>query len=191
MEKATLKSIIIGLKLSGLSFADISTRLKEDYDIEMSRQAVCGMYNRAMSKNKLDDSVAMAIMTTDVCRFYSLGKSIYEIKDIISNSKYELTINQIKLIIRNNKEVVDEMINEYINTAVNNITDFDKLIAFNGVVPSDKVIYYIKEKAVEKIFVSNSKELLNSLLNNGVDKTIIKDTAKRFNIAKNISEIMQ
>ena len=189
MEKATLKSIIIGLKISGLSFADISARLKDDYDIEMSRQAVCGMYNRAMSKDKEKDSVAVAVMTTDVCRYISLGLSINEVAEITNTGEYNLTLSQIKGIIKNNKDVINEMIDSYVKIAVNDIEGFKDKIKYNNKTPSEKIISLIEERAINEIFVSNSKELLKALLNKGVDKALIKNTAKKFNIANNISEL--
>lgn len=190
MEKATLKSIIIGLKMSGLSFAEIAIRLKEDYEVDMSRQAVCGMYNRAMSKDSGNNSVAMAVMTTDVCRYSSLGLTPSNIKEVIEGKEYNLTVNQIKTILKNNGSVINEMIDSYVELAVNDIESFEDKLEFDGVKPTVKTVYFIKEKATEEILLRNSKNILKSLLNSGVDKTIIKHTAKRFNIANSISELM-
>ena len=49
MDKKSLKSVVVGYKMGGMSYADIATKLEEEYGVKMSRQAVNGLYKRATS----------------------------------------------------------------------------------------------------------------------------------------------
>ena len=51
MDSKTLKAFVIEHKDKGLSYQDISDKLREDFNIIRSRQALQGIYTRAMNSN--------------------------------------------------------------------------------------------------------------------------------------------
>lgn len=137
MSKNELKALIIRLRDNGCSYGEISNVLKSEYGIEMSRQSVCGMYTRSVSKGKEKE-----VNRLDVIMYSVLGYSPLDIREILKdNTEYSLSAMDIKDIIAESRELIKENRDRKVrtlakalydgtdNTGVNNILSYNNRVA--------------------------------------------------------------
>lgn len=137
MSKNELKVLIIRLRDSGCSYGEISNVLKSEYGIEMSRQSVCGMYTRSVSKGKEKE-----VNRLDVIMYSVLGYSPLDIREILKdNTEYGLSAMDIKDIIAESRELIKENRDRKVrtlaralydgtdSTGVNNILSYNNKVA--------------------------------------------------------------
>lgn len=137
MSKNELKVLIIRLRDSGCSYGEISNVLKSEYGIEMSRQSVCGMYTRSVSKGKEKE-----VNRLDVVMYSVLGYSPLDIREILKgNTEYSLSAMDIKDIIAESRELIKENRDRKVrtlaralydgtdSTGVNNILSYNNKVA--------------------------------------------------------------
>jgi len=137
MSKNELKVLIIRLRDSGCSYGEISNVLKSEYGIEMSRQSVCGMYTRSVSKGKEKE-----VNRLDVVMYSVLGYSPLDIREILKdNTEYSLSAMDIKDIIAESRELIKENRDRKVrtlaralydgtdNAGVNNILSYNNRVA--------------------------------------------------------------
>lgn len=137
MSKNELKVLIIRLRDSGCSYGEISNVLKSEYGIEMSRQSVCGMYTRSVSKGKEKE-----VNRIDVIMYSVLGYSPLDIREILKdNTEYSLSAMDIKDIIAESRELIKENRDRKVrtlaralydgtdNTGINNILSYNNKVA--------------------------------------------------------------
>ena len=137
MSKNELKVLIIRLRDSGCSYGEISNVLKSEYGIEMSRQSVCGMYTRSVSKGKEKE-----VNRLDVIMYSVLGYSTLDIREILKdNTEYSLSAMDIKDIIAESRELIKENRDRKVRTlaralydgidrlGVNNILSYNNKVA--------------------------------------------------------------
>lgn len=137
MSKNELKVLIIRLRDNGCSYGEISNVLKSEYGIEMSRQSVCGMYTRSVSKGKEKE-----VNRLDVIMYSVLGYSPLDIREILKdNTEYSLSAMDIKDIIAESRELIKENRDRKVRTlaralydgtdspGVNNILSYNNKVA--------------------------------------------------------------
>lgn len=137
MSKNELKVLIIRLRDSGCSYGEISNVLKSEYGIEMSRQSVCGMYTRSVSKGKEKE-----VNRLDVIMYSVLGYSPLDIREILKdNTEYSLSAMDIKDIIAESRELIKENRDRKVrtlaralydgtdNTGISNILSYNNKVA--------------------------------------------------------------
>lgn len=137
MSKNELKALIIRLRDNGCSYGEISNILKSEYGIEMSRQSVCGMYTRSVSKGKEKE-----VNRLDVIMYSVLGYSPLDIREILKdNTEYSLSAMDIKDIIVESRELIKENRDRKVrtlaralydgtdNAGVNNILSYNNRVA--------------------------------------------------------------
>lgn len=137
MSKNELKALIIRLRDNGCSYGEISNVLKSEYGIEMSRQSVCGMYTRSVSKGKEKE-----VNRLDVIMYSVLGYSPLDIREILKdNTEYSLSAMDIKDIIAESRELIKENRDRKVrtlaralydgtdNAGVNNILSYNNRVA--------------------------------------------------------------
>lgn len=137
MSKNELKALIIRLRDNGCSYGEISNVLKSEYGIEMSRQSVCGMYTRSVSKGKEKE-----VNRLDVIMYSVLGYSPLDIREILKdNTEYSLSAMDIKDIIAESRELIKENRDRKVrtlaralydgtdNTGINNILSYNNRVA--------------------------------------------------------------
>lgn len=137
MSKNELKALIIRLRDNGCSYGEISNVLKSEYGIEMSRQSVCGMYTRSVSKGKEKE-----VNRLDVIMYSVLGYSPLDIREILKdNTEYSLSAMDIKDIIAESRELIKENRDRKVrtlaralydgtdNTGVNSILSYNNRVA--------------------------------------------------------------
>lgn len=137
MSKNELKALIIRLRDNGCSYGEISNVLKSEYGIEMSRQSVCGMYTRSVSKGKEKE-----VNRLDVIMYSVLGYSPLDIREILKdNTEYSLSAMDIKDIIAESRELIKENRDRKVrtlaralydgtdNTGISNILSYNNKVA--------------------------------------------------------------
>lgn len=188
MDKRALKSTIIELKESGLSFQNISDILAKDYDIHMSRQAVCGMYNRATSDEVINKNKELILTTEDIVNYNSIGLSNYEIKEVLDKLGYSITLSDIEYILSINTEYRKSVEMELVQKIIrglklgNEIAEIRAKITYKGLSVTDNKLKSLLKISAEQMIYEQSKKVLASIYNATDDKTLVKDIIAEHNM---------
>jgi len=191
MDKKALKSIILKLRNEGNTFQNIAIILKNKYDIEMSRQAVHGMYKRAVASNMND--IEMILATNDIINYSIIGLKANEIQQLIkkeynielslknimekslSNEKYRKTVY---------KEKIDKLKSLLIDKETTyDITDIRKLLGYKSEPMRDTALDQLLYDYILLEIKNNTISLLAKIINLTNNKLLVKDITKRINIS--------
>jgi len=192
MDKLTLKSMIIEYRESGLSFSDISEELLKKYNIRMSRQAVCGMYNRATSEDAVTKNKNLILSTSNILNYYCIGLALEDIKAIIGMN---ITISDIKKVIKDNTDNINTIRKTQLTkivTSIKNgadINDIKRSMAFKGIQIDSKVFNKLVEMASEAYVKEAISYKIMNIYNMSNDKQLTKKLMNKFNINMSISEL--
>jgi DNA-binding transcriptional MerR regulator len=195
MDKKSLKSVIVGYKLNGLSYADISARLKDEYGIEMSRQAVNGLYKRATSDKEKEKSWHTVIRTNDICFYNALGYSAKEIKLLIQADGFNLSIAKITELIDSNKDHVEQIESTLVDSieqgiknkeAVESLMDATK---FREVTVKSKKWNELLARATKQYINDKITEALADVIDITNDRDLVRSMIKEYNINVSFMEI--
>lgn len=188
MDKRALKSTIIELKESGLSFQNISDILAKDYDIHMSRQAVCGMYNRATSDEVINKNKELILTTEDIVNYNSIGLSNYEIKEVLDKLGYSITLSDIEYILSINTEYKKSVEMELVQKIIrglklgNEIAEIKEKVTYKGLSITDNKLKTLLKISAEQMIYEQSKKVLASIYNATDDKALVKDIIAEHNM---------
>ena len=188
MDKRALKSTIIELKENGLSFQNISDVLARDYDIHMSRQAVCGMYNRATSDETISKNKELILTTEDIVNYNSIGLSDTNIKEVLDKQGYSITVSDINYILSINTEYSKSVEMELIQKIVrslrvgNDIIDIKRNTTYKGICITNNKLKTLIKSAAEQMIYEQSKKVLASIYNATDDKALVKNIIAEHNM---------
>lgn len=188
MDKRALKSTIIELKESGLSFQNISDILAKDYDIHMSRQAVCGMYNRATSDEVINKNKELILTTEDIVNYNSIGLSNCEIKEVLNKLGYSITLSDIEYILSINTEYRKSVEMELVQKIIrglklgNEIAEIKEKVTYKGLSITDNKLKSLLKISAEQMIYEQSKKVLASIYNATDDKALVKDIIAEHNM---------
>ena len=196
MEKYELKAIIIELREENKTFSEISDILKNVYGITMSRQAINGMYKRAVSKNEKNRSIKMLAVITDVANFYCLGLTLMEIKSKIKEEQnISLSGYKIQSIIEEKKKYIDSIVNmqvlkitQYIEREVN-IGSIEQVLQYKNEIPTKKVMKELMNKAAAELIRIKAVEVATKVINIMDNTDVIKTLNKRYNLNISLREL--
>ena len=187
MDKRTLKAFIIELKDEhSKTFQQISEILLNEYDIKMSRQAVCGMYKRAY--NQLENNKNIIILTSDIINLKCIGYDCKQIKDILSKDKENLTLTDIKNVLLENSEYLSVVRNEKINhisRLIDNGSDLDDIkgyLTFKGNKPSDNELFTLIYCASNKLIELKATEILAKTFSITENREMLKKSIEKFSL---------
>lgn len=195
MDKRALKSTIIELKESGLSFQNISDILAKDYDIHMSRQAVCGMYNRATSDEVINKNKELILTTEDIVNYNSIGLSNCEIKEVLNKLGYSITLSDIEYILSINTEYRKSVEMELVQKIIrglklgNEIAEIRAKITYKGLSVTDNKLKSLLKISAEQMIYEQSKKVLTSIYNATDDKALVKDIIAEHNMNITMKDI--
>ena len=188
MDKRALKSTIIELKENGLSFQNIGDVLARDYDIHMSRQAVCGMYNRATSDETISKNKELILTTEDIVNYNSIGLSDTNIKEVLDKQGYSITVSDINYILSINTEYSKSVEMELIQKIVrslrvgNDIIDIKRNTTYKGICITSNKLKTLIKSAAEQMIYEQSKKVLASIYNATDDKALVKSIIAEHNM---------
>lgn len=195
MDKRALKSTIIELKESGLSFQNISDILAKDYDIHMSRQAVCGMYNRATSDEVINKNKELILTTEDIVNYNSIGLSNCEIKEVLNKLGYSITLSDIEYILSINTEYKKSVEMELVQKIIrglklgNEIAEIKEKVTYKGLSITDNKLKALLKISAEQMIYEQSKKVLASIYNATDDKALVKDIIAEHNMNITMKDI--
>lgn len=188
MDKRALKSTIIELKESGLSFQNISDVLAKEYNVHMSRQAVCGMYNRATSDDAISKNRELILTTADIVNYNCLGLNNNEIRDVLNKLGYSIVLSDIEYILSINSEYKKSVEMELVQKIVkglkvgNEVSEIKSKLAYKGLVVTDSKLKELIKLAAEQMIYEQSRKVLSSIYNATDDKTLVKDIIAEHNM---------
>ena len=192
MDKLTLKSTIIELRDSGMSYQEISDFLRQNYNIHMTRQAVCGMYKRVTSEENKTKEITKMLSVTDILNVYCLGLNLNEIKDVIG---IDITLADIRRIIESNNTNISEIRNSQINKIINSINnnsdinDIRKFLTYKGIEIKESAFIKLVEMASERLIRNEISRDIVKIYNMSNDKKLVKSLIDRFNLNMSLSEL--
>lgn len=188
MDKRTIKSMIIELKEEGNSFQEISNILAKQYNVKMSRQAVCGMYKRATSDEAVQNNLNLVLATTDIMNYNVIGLDKSKIKDILATKDTSISLAKINEIISENSDYKSTLYRDLlrkVSTMIKNGEDIESIkhkLSYKGELPSDKVIDSLFCDYATMEIKNNATGIIANIYNIKEDKTMIKKILKQFNI---------
>lgn len=188
MDKRALKSTIIELKESGLSFQNISDVLAKEYNVHMSRQAVCGMYNRATSDDAISKNRELILTTADIVNYNCLGLNNNEIRDVLNKLGYSIVLSDIEYILSINSEYKKSVEMELVQKIVkglkvgNEVSEIKSKIAYKGLTVTEQKLKALIKLAAEQMIYEQSRKVLSSIYNATDDKTLVKDIIAEHNM---------
>lgn len=195
MDKRALKSTIIELKEKGLSYQNISDILAREYDVKMSRQAVCGMYNRATSDENIVKNKELILTTVDIINYNCIGLSNSEIKETLNKLGYRVSLSDIEYTLNINKEYkksIEMIIIKKIIKGLksgNGIDEIKSNITYNGLFVTDSRLKALMKLTAEQMINEQSKKVLASIYNATDDKSLVKDIIAEHNISITMKDI--
>lgn len=195
MDKRALKSTIIELKENNKTYQEISDILAKEYDVHMSRQAVCGMYNRATSDDTIIKNKEMILATNDVINYHVLGIDNKQVKEIIQDIGYKLSLGDIEYIIKINEEYSISIERELIYKLIkelkmgNEINEIKAKITYKGIQITNNKYKELIKKSVEQMIYDESARVLSRVYNCTSDKTLIKDIIAEHNMNITLKDI--
>ena len=114
----TLKTIICNLREQNMSFQDISDKLRDDYDIIRSRQAVQSLYSRSTKiKNKAPSDYELKIVA-ETMSIYALGYNMTKVFEYMQSLGYDISYQKIINIIKDS----DKHLRSIENAMIQNIS---------------------------------------------------------------------
>lgn len=172
MDKKTLKSLIIELKDNGKSFQEISETLFNDYNVNMSRQAIYGMYHRACSK--IEHNKELELATCDIVNYYCLGLSEKEIKEHLN---VKITLQEIKDIINNNESYINKIKDNQLSI-ISGLDNYDlghadEILAYKGVKLTKHVLDELMNQHCLNLIKQSSITIVSNIYNTTENKAIL------------------
>lgn len=197
MDKRTLKSIIIGLKESdkSITYQKISNILASRYGVHMTRQAVNGMYKRAMTDKEVIHRKELILATNDIIVYYLLGYSNRQIKGILADANQDVSIGDIDYIISNNSEHIVEVERTIIDKIVRGLSrgqtliDIGEAIQYNGKHATKIQLKRLIRKAAQTLLLRSNVKILSDIYNSVGDKQLVKEIIDDNGIEISIKDI--
>lgn len=196
MDKRTLKSIIIELReINDKSFQEISDILMQKYNTKMSRQAVYGMYTRATTSDSINHNRDIVLATTDVIKYYMIGKDTATIKNILANNNIKLTVSDINNIIRDNNNYINDIRFDQIKITKASIINGDDLetlvyqLSYKNEKPTKRAINNLIKVATKTLINDRASDILARVYSISEDRELIKDIISGFELNTSYREV--
>lgn len=195
LDKDTLKRIIIQLRADDHSFQEISDILLEKYGVLRSRQAVQGMFNRAINSRNgnLDDLV----IKFDMLHIYQLGYSRELTVNIINeiHSDKPTTQYRLQLVLENSANNLKSIENEQLKLIEKGFKqklscdDIKAWLSYKGKEIKDTRFNALVFKLVTSKIDEHIKDNAASIMEMTGDKELAKSIAERFNTEFTLRDI--
>lgn len=191
MDSKTLKAFVIEHKDKGLSYQDISDKLREEFNIIRSRQALRGIYTRAMNSNNNQKLV----IDCHIFNLSALGYNSTEIHKLIKQLGHQVAYRYITNTVKDNRESIEEAIKSYSNRVINNrkillsVDDIYGIIDYKGIRANEKGIDIIIKKAYKELITKASVDILKELYQITDNRKIIRDMLEDINLDIKVSDI--
>lgn len=195
MDNDTLKALVIKYKESGMTYQEIADKLASDYKVERTRQALQGMYTRAVRKVNTEDEKARMAEMADIINIFCLGYNRKETTEIVSGLGHDVNYNKVVNTIRENEDYVksvEDAISERLSTMVQGALSIDELrdvIIYKGILPKKKKLDEYIAEAYKIIIRQDINKRLARIYQFTEDTTIAREVADEFNVKFSLTDI--
>ena len=195
MDNDTLKALVIEYKESGMTYQEIADKLASDYNVERTRQALQGMYTRAVRKVNTEDEKARMAEMADIINIFCLGYNRKETTEIVSGLGHDVNYNKVVNTIRENEDYVksvEDAISERLSTMVQGALSIDELrdvIIYKGILPKKKKLDEYIAEAYKIIIRQDINKRLARIYQFTEDTTIAREVADEFNVKFSLTDI--
>lgn len=185
MDVKTLRALVIEHKDLGMSYQEISDMLERDYNVVRSRQALQGMYTRAVDRRnrELEDRKNKICIIADIVNIHCLGYNKTEITRIIKSLGHNLSYRRVVSIVNSQDKYIKE-----VETAIGNrvadklgsieyISELKDIIKYKEVPITDKKIKEYIAMGYNIIINNKINEVLSEVYKMTDDRGIVRQVA--------------
>lgn len=186
MDMTTLKTLIIELKDSGMTFQEVADTLEKQYGVVRTRQAINGIYKRAKESLKEDESKQRIIC--DIVNLYCISDSASQVYEKLQQIGINISYRQILNVINNETkyiESVKQTIVANLEAQISSLTDIRDalgLVEYKGVTISRKKFDEYFELACKHYIRQQVISDISRIYRLTSDKEMIKSIGQQFNI---------
>lgn len=190
MDNNTLKAYIVEQRQNNITFQEISDKLREDFNIHRSRQAIQGLYNRTI--NKSNDNI---ILNSDILNIYSLGYNYTNVKIELEKLGKEATVDYVTNVIKNNKKTLNKIMDSIVNKMILNenlllnFNDIKGIIQYKGIEPTEKGINNILKNTYTAILDRESALILSRLYQLSDNRQLVIELIKGYKMGTVIKDV--
>lgn len=180
IDKDYIKTIIIRLRNQGKSFQEISDTLSKEYNIIRSRQAICGMYNRAISDDKITQNIDETLSIHDILHYNAIGISCERITEILIANGIDISVYKVKNILKDNQDksakIVSQLESLVYKLIKNGYTkeQIKDNLRYKVELPTKTALAKYIQEATIKLLNNTKIEVLGKILNQTKDIELIK-----------------
>ena len=195
MDNKTLRALVVEYKDDDMTYQEISDKLAEEHGVIRSRQALQGMYQRAIKRKDTEDMRDRIVAKADIVNIYCLGYSRTEIQEIVNNMGYDLNYNDIITTINEQEEYIEQVEATIVNRLEgmlifsDNINDLKESLIYKEMEITDKKLNEYMVDAYTNIARDKIHEVLASAYRFTDDTIMARKIARRFNIDFSIGDI--
>ncbi len=191
MDNKTLRAFVIEHKESGMSYQDIADKLKEEFNINRSRQSLQGIYTRTVNGNNNKNIV----IDSHILNLYALGYNYTEIQKLLRQLNYSVAYKYIANTIKNSMDELNTIIKAYTNRLLDNrkillsVDDIDGIIDYKGIKANDKGLNNIIKNAYIESIKLASIEILKEMYQITDNRKLLRDTLKEIDLDITVADI--
>lgn len=191
MDNKTLRAFVIEHKESGMSYQDIADKLKEEFNINRSRQSLQGIYTRTVNGNNNKNIV----IDSHILNLYALGYNYTEIQKLLRQLNYSVAYKYIANTIKNSMDELNTIIKAYTNRLLDNrkillsVDDIDGIIDYKGIKANEKGLNNIIKNAYIESIKLASIEILKEMYQITDNRKLLRDTLKEIDLDITVADI--
>lgn len=191
MDNKTLRAFVIEHKESGMSYQDIANKLKEEFNINRSRQSLQGIYTRTVNGNNNKNIV----IDSHILNLYALGYNYTEIQKLLRQLNYSVAYKYIANTIKNSMDELNTIIKAYTNRLLDNrkillsVDDIDGIIDYKGIKANEKGLNNIIKNAYIESIKLASIEILKEMYQITDNRKLLRDTLKEIDLDITVADI--
>lgn len=191
MDNKTLRAFVIEHKESGMSYQDIADKLKEEFNINRSRQSLQGIYTRTVNGNNNKNIV----IDSHILNLYALGYNYTEIQKLLRQLNYSVAYKYIANTIKNSMDELNTIIKAYTNRLLDNrkillsVDDIDGIIDYKGIKANEKGLNNIIKNAYIESIKLASIEILKEMYQITDNRKLLRDILKEIDLDITVADI--
>lgn len=191
MDNKTFRAFVIEHKESGMSYQDIADKLKEEFNINRSRQSLQGIYTRTVNGNNNKNIV----IDSHILNLYALGYNYTEIQKLLRQLNYSVAYKYIANTIKNSMDELNTIIKAYTNRLLDNrkillsVDDIDGIIDYKGIKANEKGLNNIIKNAYIESIKLASIEILKEMYQITDNRKLLRDTLKEIDLDITVADI--
>lgn len=197
MDKNTLRSLIIELRKENKTFEEISSILEKTYSVKKTRQAINGIYHRAMEKiEEQCTDITTFVVESDIENYRCLGISYERISQLVlENHGIRLTTSKISDIANNHTVNIKAKESEQIKKVKmciekeESIETISTLLMYKGIKPTENRIKRLLNRASSELLRSEATKIMAKVLNITDSGEVIKRINREHNFDISLKEV--